>query len=68
MNSLDGRLARILMKRNLEEARWAAHSWHLVYSMEKAHLGWRRLPVRLGTWLVALGEWLVQDAPVRPAL
>lgn len=68
MNSLDDRLARILMERNLEEARRSAYSVHLVHSMEQSPLGWRRLPVRLGTWLVALGEWLVQDAPVRPAL
>jgi len=68
MNSLDGRVARILMERNLEEARRSACSVHLVHSMERSHLGWRRLPVRLGTWLVTLGEWLVQDAPVRPAL
>jgi hypothetical protein len=68
MNSLDGRLARILMERNLEEARRLANSRYLVHSMNRARLGWRRLPVRLGTWLLALGEWLVQGAPVRPAL
>lgn len=67
MNSLDARLARSLMERNIEEARLSARTRHLEHSMEKAHLGWRRLPVQLGAWLVALGEQLVQYAPVRPA-
>jgi hypothetical protein len=68
MNCSDIRLAKILMDRNVEEARRLARSHHLVHPIEKAHPGWYRLLGQLGAWLVALGERLVQYAPVQPAL